>query len=64
MEAEYLVTDKSGRSAKPYKLSQSDLSRWDQDECSYNGDTLGEYLEDNDEGDEWESSSIEIVRIS
>jgi len=62
---QFLVTDKSGRSAKPYKLDANDIELgWDLLEEDWDSEqTLGEYLGDCEVGDKWCIDSIEILCI-
>lgn len=59
----FLVIDKSGRSAKPYNLSEEHLrKRWDLKETDHNTEiTLEEYLDNCNIGSKWRTNSIEII---
>ena len=63
----FQVKDKSGRSAKPYKLDgEHIINTWDLSEQDDNtGQTLGEFLEDSFIGDSWETHEVrfELIEI-
>jgi len=59
------VIDKSGRSAKPYIFSRAHIEKhWDLDEEDWDGEvTLGDFLEDCETGDEWNTRTEKIKCI-
>ena len=66
MKKLFLVTDKSGRSAKPYKLDYSHIIKhFDLDECdSDSEESLNDYLDECEMGDIWQHHSLSFERIS
>jgi len=66
-EKYFSVTDKSGRSVKPYKLDKTHIQKhWDLDEEDWDTEkTLGDFLEDCYIGDIWNTRTekIECVAI-
>lgn len=66
MKKLFLVTDKSGRSAKPYKLDFNHIIKhFDLEECdSDSEESLNEYLEECEIGDIWHDHSLSFERIS
>lgn len=63
---EFLVTDKSGRSIKPYKLDKEHIEKnWDLSDEDWDGkETLGEFLDDCYIGDVWETQTEKIECFS
>ena len=59
---QFLVFDKSGRSAKPYRLDITHLREtWDLDETDWDDEiALGEWLDDCEIGDRWETNECRI----
>lgn len=66
-EKYFLVTDKTGRSAKPYKLDKAHIEKtWDLEEVDDTSEqTLGEFLEDSYIGDTWSTNTekFECIEI-
>lgn len=62
-EKYFLVTDKSGRSMKPYKLDKTHIMKtWDLSEEDWDTEkTLGDFLEDCYIDDKWETREVKIV---
>ena len=58
----FKVFDKSGRSMDPYILSKKRIEKyWDLDEEDWDSEvTLGDFLEDCETGDEWNTQSEKI----
>ena len=65
-EKYFLVTDKSGRSMKPYKLNKTDIEQsWDLTEEDWDTEqTLSDFLENSSFGDFWNTQSVEFECIS
>ena len=61
----FLAEDRTGRSAKPYKLDKTHIERtWDLDEEDWNSEiTLREYLDECEEGDSWETNDKRLTCI-
>lgn len=61
----FKVFDKSGRSAKPYIFSRTHIEKhWDLDEEDWDSEvTLGDFLEDCETGDEWNTRTEKIKCI-
>lgn len=62
-EKHFIVTDKTGRSSKPYRLTGSYLKEyWDlTDEDWVNDVSLGDFIEDCELDDVWENDTVEIT---
>lgn len=62
---EFLVTNKSGRSAKPYLLTKSHIEKYfDLEEQDYDSElTLQEFLNDSYVGDVWNTNNLKIECI-
>jgi polyphosphate kinase 2 (PPK2 family) len=65
-EKYFLVTDKSGRSAKPYKLNRSYIEKtWDLGEEDWDGEqTLGHFLEDCYIADTWDTRTEKVQCVA
>lgn len=65
-EKYFAVTDKTGRSARPYKLDKTHIeNHWDLDEIDWDTEeTLGEFLEDCYIGDTWNTRTEKIECIA
>ena len=64
-EKNFLVKDKSGRSAKPYIFPESHIIKtWDLTETDDDGETsLGEFINESETGDIWRTNSVSIENI-
>lgn len=63
----FKVTDKSGRSIKPYKFSEEHIREyWDLLDEGWDGQTLEDYLNTSYIGDIWENreAKIECIKIT
>jgi hypothetical protein len=65
-EKYFSVTDKTGRSAKPYKLDKTHIQKhWDLDEEDWDGEqTLGDFLEDCYIGDTWNTRTVKFECVA
>lgn len=65
-EKYFAVTDKTGRSTKPYKLDKTHIEQnWDLDETDWDSEeTLGDFLEDCYIGDTWNTRTEKIECIA
>lgn len=65
VKKEFLVTDKSGRSAKPYKMDIDHIKKhFDLDDMDYNTEqTLRNFLEESYIGDVWNTADLKIKCI-
>lgn len=60
----FKVTDKSGRSIKPYTFDKEHIKEhWDLLEESWDEQTLGDYLDESYIGDVWETREIKMECI-
>jgi hypothetical protein len=60
----FKLTDKSGRSIKPYVFDKEHIEEnWDLLEEDWNEQTLGDYLDESYIGDVWETSEVKIECI-
>ncbi len=61
----FMVIDKSGRSAKPYTLSESHIRKtWDLEKTDENSEMpLGEFLDECMPGDTWRTNSVKVTCI-
>jgi hypothetical protein len=56
----FLIVDKTGRGFKRNNIVYSELLTWE-DEEGYEEQTLQNWAEEAEEGEEWESNSIKII---
>lgn len=63
---EFIVKDKSGRSAKPYKLDIDHIKRkFDLSETDWNDEmSLLEFLDESEIGDTWNTDNLKIECIN
>lgn len=54
--------DKSGRGITNNNLTLSDLLKWE-DLQDWNGNSLHQWAEESEPGDQWENATVRITRI-
>lgn len=60
----FLVYDKTGRSAKPYKLTKAHIrDNWELDEEDEYGTSLQDFIDDPSEFDSWETNWVKIIYV-
>lgn len=60
----FIVTDKSGRSAKPYLFGYAHIkAHFPLEEEDENEQSLSEFIDECEIGDSWQTSSLEIKHI-